>query len=411
MSKRLTSAVILNIIFVQFASRAVFDIFLAFANSSSAPLFSMYVKMVIYSTVPLGILYICLFIKGKTTWKNAWIVSLPCLYYFYLVVNTYGGYQYDWITSLIAICSFCLMVDRHKAKVFNIFYWIIQGNNVFSLFFYVCYMLDINIGITKIVFYIPGSKEKGFYYLKWLIFAIVYNGESTRLCGIFNEPGALGTICALLFVTRFKYSRLWEKTLLVVTTFCTLSMAGVLLLFLYFAMYMVRKNWKNVIFLALFGLAFLWIPKIDWGNEDINNLAKRFEITDEGLAGNNRTTEEFDEKFEVLMHSSEAWFGKGAGYTLAAGSLSYKMLIVWFGIVGFVILIGAWSLVAIKVSDGNLDCYILLALFMVSLYQRPSNIASIYGYVLLFGGMEWLRLQEAEHKSSRLMLDIKDVMT
>lgn len=285
------------------------------------------------------------------------------------------------------------MKDSDKCKIFDIFYWIIQINNVISLFMYVCYMLGIDIGFSTVLYYSDNAATNGYFYQKWGIFAICSNGLTDRLCGIFNEPGGLGTICALLLIVRFKNSKMWERVLLIVTTLCTLSMAGYLLMFLFAAFYAVRKNWKNVFWAVIIFAAFLAIPKIDWGNDALNAFADRFEITETGLSGDNRTTREFDEKFDEFINSTDAWFGMGAGYSLASRSSTYKFYIVEFGIVGFVLLIASWVYFAIKIAKKNPDCLIFMMLFMMSLYQRPNNLRSIYGYVILFGGMEWIKSQ------------------
>ena len=282
---------------------------------------------------------------------------------------------------------FFLMSPADKRRIFNLFYVIIQINNIFALFMYACYILKIDIGIATIPYYMPSPAER---YQKWGIFAIYTVGNKNRLCGIFNEPGGLGTVCALLFIARFKYSSKWEKALLLITIFLTFSFAGYLLIFLFFAVYLIKQNWKNIIFLSLFAIIFIEIPKIDWKNDMLNITAQRFAITEDGLSGDNRTSVKYDKYYKEFLHTKNAWFGYGANYDFPGDEASYKRYVVQFGIVGFSLLILTWGSLSVLRARGNKDCLLLILFFMMSIYQRPYCFINTYGYVLLFGGMEWI---------------------
>ena len=173
-----------------------------------------------------------------------------------------------------------------------------------------------------------------------------------------------------------------------------MSLAGVLLLFIYLIIYLAQRNWKNAVVAVGLFVFLLMIPKIDWGNSDINAFAQRFAFTASGLAGDNRTRSQFDVEFTQLLHSNEVFFGKGAAYTAESGTASYKNYIVQFGVIGFGIYILLWINSALSVAKMNKECLILLLVFLVSIYQRPVPLTNAYGYLVIFGGFLWIQDQE-----------------
>lgn len=394
---KLNIEMVVILIYALFATHGVM---LAFASSYYSVTLAILIPIISYISLPLG-----MFILWKKSWidrKNFALLSLPLLYWFFLLMHTDGGYSGEWLVALIAICCFCMFCNSMKRYIFEFFYWIILLNNIISIFYWICYLLNIDIGFQKVPFYSDLLKinvER--YYIKWGIFAIFEEGKELRLCGIFNEPGALGTICALFLIATFSYSKLWQKFLLIIAGFLSFSFAFYLMIFVFAACYLIRRNAKNVVLLIFFLLAFLILPQIDWGNNSFNLVMNRFRVTENGFAGNNRTTKEFDYEFDQMKKSGDIWFGYGEGKALASGSLSYKNYVVQFGYIGYGLLLAQWFIAGIVRARGNKDACLLLFFFLLSLYQRPGAMVHIYGYVLLFGGFEYLLYHESELKVAK----------
>lgn len=411
MQNRFIRGIKLNIeivVILIYALFATHGIMLAFASSHYSFVLSILIPVVSYVSLPLG-----LFLLWKKSWidrKNVYLLLLPLLYWFLLLIHTDGGYSGDWAVALIAICCFCMFCNSMKRYIFEFFYWIILLNNLISIFYWICYSLNINIGFKEVSIY---SELAGTYmgrnYVKWGIFAIYKDAVELRLCGIFNEPGALGTICALFLIATFRYSKLWQKLLLIITGFLTFSFAFYLMLFAFSACYLVRKNVKNVVLLIFFLIIFLVLPQIDWGNDSVNIVMERFKVTESGLVGDNRTANGFDNKYAQMKNSDKIWFGYGAGNILAAGGLSYKQYVVQFGYIGYGLLLLLWLIAGVVRARGNKDAYLLLFFFLLSLYQRPGAMVHIYGYILLFGGVEYLLYHESELKVAKNLLEAKQV--
>ena len=383
-----------KLIALLFSLRAITFVWLAFASDIYMPWFSLLVLVLRYATIPIGVFYLC---KQRGVSTADAKLLLPLIFYFLmLVVNTYGGYQGSYIHELISIGCFLLMNRDMKIRIFEYFYKIILISCAISIFVYVAYMLRIPIGFSQHPFYNDGVHSS--YYQRWLIFAVLDNGYSIipRLCGIFNEPGGLGTVCGLLFAATFNYSGKWEKIILATTTVLTLSLAGYVLIIVYLIIYLAQKSWKYAAVAVALAVLFFAIPHIDWGNAEINSFAQRFAITSEGLAGDNRVKTSFDDEYQ-LMSSTEVFFGKGATYTSESGTSSYKNYIMQFGILGFGVYLLLWLSAALKSSQRNRNCLILLLIFLISLYQRPVPLTNSYGYVLIFGGFLWILAKQQEH--------------
>ena len=377
-----------NTVAFLFAFRAITYVWLAFASEVYMPLFGKLVTILRYGTMPVGIFYIL--VKNNKIKLSDCIALLPLLYYWLMLVfNTYGGYYGSYIHEVVSIGCFLVMDKKMKTKVFRYFYKIILYLSAVSILIYVMYILRIPIGFQRLPFYNDGVQTS--YYQRWSIFAIVDSGYSIpRLCCVFNEPGGFGTVAGLLFAAVFHNSKKWEKCVLFFSILFSFSLAGYILMTVYLIIYLTQKKIRYALFSVGLIVFVLLIPKIDWHNDKINSFAQRFAITANGIAGDNRTQTSFDREYDKIIHSSDAVFGKGANYTEGNATSSYKNFIVQFGFVGFGIFLSLWLWAALTKASGNKDCFNLLFLFLISIYQRPVTLINTYGYVVVFGGFSWI---------------------
>lgn len=372
-----------------FAVRAITFVWLAFSAGGYMPLYEKLILIIRYSTILIGPLYLAY--QGRMEKKNN-VLFIPLFYYFLmLVLHTYGGYEGSYIHELVSISVFIFMSDVMKVRVFYYFYKIILYSCAIAILLYPAILLGLPIGFETVPFVNDGVETS--VYLKWFIFGIVGDGQwgLPRLCGIFNEPGGLGTVCALLFAATYRYSKLYERIILLLAIVLSFSVAGFLLVFVFYALIYIKKGWKYFVPLGLLVAFVLIAPSIDWGDEFVNNFVARFEITDEGIAGDDRVKPEFEKLYNEVWNSSDVFFGRGATYGNDMGTSSYKNLLIQYGVIGFGIYFILWLIAMLSTAKKNRDCLILLLLFIVSLYQRPVPITSSYGYVLLIGGFLSIR--------------------
>lgn len=366
------------------------SIFLAFDKDEYMPLYAFLSLFVARLCVPLGILYLCRI--RRCTKGNIWLLILPVSYWLMQIIHTNGGYSGGGELTFFSTAVFVLLPDRIKRDIFQTFYSIVQAANVVSLILWVIFIIGGTSFFQQELFYAQNGLESAHYY-RFLIFAIYKYGHSfPRLCGIFNEPGALGTVCALLLICTFKRTRFLEKFLLIATGIMTFSFAFFLIVFLFLAVYLYSKDPRNLVILCIVAIIFLQLPKIDFHNEALNATAARFSITSDGFAGDNRTNSTFDLAYDQFLNSNDIWFGRGAGTLLGGSTASYKSsYIVPYGILGTAFLLGSWLWFALRRAQTNKQCLLYIFFFFLSLYQRPYGIICFWGYVLLFGGIEWIK--------------------
>lgn len=383
---------IANTACVLYAVLTLNHVWLAFNRLEYSPLFYYFSQAVGYMCVPFGLLAILT--SQRANFKKLHLVTLimPFTYYFMCIFNNYenSNMYLEGLRKLIPISIYILFSKELKIKVFNLLYWINIILNFISLFVWICYVFNINIGFTRVAYYAGDSLRNGKYYIKWGIFAIYSHFSIIRLCGVFNEPGALGTLCALLLIIRFKKSKPFEKNCFILTGFVTFSLAFYLLIFIYILLHLIKKDKRYILLAAALVVFFVNIPNIDWGSTMLNHIAERMRITSTGISGDNRTNKAFDKVYENLDIDGKALFGYGYGYYVA-GNSSYKVLILQFGYIGFLFILLEWLYFALEYNNKNKDGYILIFFFVLSLYQRPTPLISMYGYTIIFGGIAWLQ--------------------
>lgn len=378
-----------------YALYAVRAVWLAFNSMEYSHVFYLLNQMIGYLCIPAGLLLIAKGKKNKVDKNDFALLLIPFTYWLMCVFNTYGGWKIgNGVVTLIQISIFLFLGKDEKISIFDKFYKTIQVCNVISVSVWICYQLKIPIGIQTVKFYYGGFAS----YKKWFIFALYHHNNSLttltdRLCGIFNEPGALGTICALLFIATFKYSKKWEKVILLITGTLTYSAAFFVLIFGYLIVYLLQKDIRYAVIAIAIGVFFLQIPKIDFGNEALNTLASRLEITDSGFAGDNRLADSYKAGYEAMKHTNKIYFGYGKDFSFSGNSSSYVKYIVQFGYIGFGLMVLQWIIASLQRTK-NREQLIYILFFMISLYQRPAPVTSILGFVLVFGGLAWMQQKE-----------------
>lgn len=367
-----------------FALYAVYGNILAFNNEKYSLTYMYLCTVIIYMCIPMGLYIIFFRQKRHIQIDNLVLLILPITYLIIQIVHTYKGYKGEWLTAFAVICLFCLMTDRTKSIIFEYFYRFILITNVIAIVVYVINFIFPNL-FEKVPYYSDQAMTLGLNYTKIGVFAIYGN----RLCSIFNEPGGLGTICALLFVITFRKSSKYEKINLLVCGSLTFSLAFFIIVYAFFMIYLLQKNIKFFIPMILLAALFFVIPYIDFHNEAINLFVARMKIVNGSLAGNNRTTREFDYLYNEMKNSKEIIWGRGVGYILAEHVSTFKTLIVQMGLIGTGAILAEWIVCALVKANRSRYNYIFLALFILSTYQRPNIPFTITGYLLIFGGFAW----------------------
>lgn len=255
------------------------------------------------------------------------------------------------------------------------------------------------------------TQSSGYY--KLYIGAVLRINANTRFSGIYDEAGLIGTVGALCLIgNKMDLKRdIWSRWifLFVILSF---SLAGYILLLIYILLDSVKKKqWKIPLILLTLTFAFFIILNLSSNNPLIINFQNRFRITESGISLiNNRETSNFNIGYSQLKNGTilEKMFGFGRGASTENiymnGSSSVRSMIFNYGYFGFSIIIleiiylyrGYFK----RIWSRNWSEFVLLILFLISIYQRPS-IYYPYYFVILYGGaanLAYKQITEREMK-------------
>lgn len=161
----------------------------------------------------------------------------------------------------------------------------------------------------------------GFHFLRDYTFFVVSDvgegGDFLRFSSVFMEPGWIGTICCFTIFGLGLNFRRFPIWLCMLGLLLSMSLSAVVnfLVCIILWIWQTSKHriaWLLFFVLSLFGIT-MFAVNYKKGNNVINQLVIERLIFDEdlGIAGNNRTNDEFDDKYEDVVSGSDKWFGIG----------------------------------------------------------------------------------------------------
>lgn len=325
-----------------------------------------------------------------------------CSFLAYYFISTLWAYE-DRRPSLIGIliCMFLAMQeDEIKADLFGLIKQYLVLISVMGILCYISYVLPFDLLPYSIVKIRDGF---GGYYCNYHFAYLSTSGYSAvRLCGLFDEPGMMGTFLAFTLCAEDLKIKKFQNFILLIAGTLTFSLAFFIILGLYFIIKNIQepKRWAIILLFALFYVYVL--PNISTGNGAIDTVISRMVITSNGFVGDNRTSAVFDRIFEETIDSARIFFGYGNGYAERYGTnannglASIKSFVVNFGIIGtlamfFPLLIGC----AKKCNSLHMAVYLIIN--MISLYQRPYLFQVPY-FTMLICGLSYIKLSSQKNE-------------
>lgn len=315
---------------------------------------------------------ICIFFilrsfKAKLPLATIWAVILI----FYLI-----GVCFNDITQLYSVVAFevlfllflPLISSLELTKIYSLVVTIIAVIYLLGIPFFI-----IDKFIELPYFTIPSRNTLIVQTYKDYVFFIqaVQNVDLfPRFRSIFDEAGVVGTFSFLL-LTGNKY-RLTNWKLVVVfigglLSFSFFFYAGSLIVFFLF-----NLNNRKIL---LAGIAFIIGIFFTLQNNEVfaTLILDRFVVTDNGIAGDNRTTENWSVHFKEFSKTSDFYTGRGFGsYDLKKypGVASYQTFIYDYGWIAAVITLLYFFFLLRREINLRDSCIVLVAL-MLAFYQRP----------------------------------------
>lgn len=274
------------------------------------------------------------------------------------------------ICLCLVVSSFILIPIENKTRFFNFFTSYFTYLVLISLIGYILFMFGIHMSPLRLIF-----GENVYDFDDYIIFLIIHNPYTIeifpRFQGLFLEPGHLGTIIPfILFGYGFNLKRNKKLIILLIALILTFSLASYVLALIGYLLINIKSK-KIFIFIPI--LLFLLFLSVNSDNLINELILSRIDF-ESGSIDNNRTTVIFDNKFtEFINDRNNLLLGIGveeySKLLWIKGAAGYKVFIYKFGLIGL-ILLSSFYLTITKNSSKKYFHYYLLAIYVISFYQR-----------------------------------------
>jgi len=195
-----------------------------------------------------------------------------------------------------------------------------------------------------------------------------------RFCGMFDEPGVVGTLAALFLVAD--RVQLNKKTNIVffISGVISFSLAFFVIILIYY-LCMIRHHFSKKIMLAIVVLILItvFVQKDSFiSTLLINRLTISF---DEGWKGDNRESSNIKSGFDEWVNSEPIQFITGLNNSEGGEGSSWKIIFIRTGLIGFILVLSILFFpIFPSIRSMNYASFVFLLVFFLSIYQRPDII-------------------------------------
>lgn len=297
---------------------------------------------------------------------NALFLGLV-LFYFFLI----NGYTF--IGFVTKLCVLPILFARRQLlketlHAFTNTYALLMSMSLCVYFLVILFGINLPHRVLP-----PFNEIKTYSYLVYPFMvtpdSVNLLGANFRFMGMFDEPGVVGTISAvLLIIDRFDLKKKRNVVLLISGLF-SFSLFFYLICFFSIFIYSPFKIKVGVVFL----IGVLVFVLRD--NDVVNALIfSRFSMENGMITFvDNRNTTLFNDVYEQFKQSSAYWTGMGVGSSMKVGEggSSYKMLVMDYGMLFFVVYLISFYMIIFRIYK-NWKCYLAFSIILLGImYQRP----------------------------------------
>lgn len=303
--------------------------------------------------------------------KNKYRIGVFLFSIFYFFVAIQYGMELSMVYTIVIPLVF-LMDSVFLCKGFDKFIKILSACLAISIIVYIL-VVFFNVSLPHTP-YAPKNAYKvmfGFTYDQYplLLLDPTNRGDILpRFYGIYDEPGVVGTICAIIMVTNQYNFKKKSLIPLFIAGFFSFSLFFYIITICY---YIITLRRSNIVFTILFAvLIFFVLSKISGVEELVYN---RFLIEDGRWLGDSRDKEGYGQWFSDFVNSSDFLLGLGPGANLEhnLGGASYKDIIVNYGFIMFLFYIVSLIVLIFNYSKGLRNLIICSIVIMGYVFQRP----------------------------------------
>lgn len=346
-----------------------------------APYFMWNTGLFKFVSIPVFILSIIYFFMNNYIRKRQFFSALFFSILVFLLNFSSNGFVLYANTSMLLIFSFLLIDNETKYNVYIVFYKLFTLSLVPGLVIFLLSLFGLALPWEPLE---PASASKiaaGLFYRDYLgslvLSTQIYStgiGEIYRFSALYDEPGVVGTVAALLLsANRFELNTISSK-IIFLSGFISFSLAFYILIGVYIIL-------KRPVLLVKLLIPVLFLFFIFQNKLKENDLIRHFvfdriqQLFYDPQSIDNRASSCFHHEFDDFIQNGNVFIGNGAwAHThLGCDVSSYLSIIYNHGFLGFISIIVFYILFCFSLNYNfrSLNIYPFLLVFLLSLYQRP----------------------------------------
>lgn len=340
--------------------------------------------------------------------KNKMIVFLFIILYLYRGWRHDDSFSFMTIQSIVTL-SILLIFFQFETEavkcIYEIFINIYVTLNVIGIILSLLRLVGIDLFWGNI--YPSQNNDIYHHYIYSFLAVLCDEGRSYfRYCSIYNEPGVVGTVSALILCSR-KYKINDKKNIiLIIAGIMSMSTAFFVLSGLYIILkYISEKDIiKNVIIITLLCFSFIFADSILYqNNESYSRYVHDKIINFVAYGESNRSTSAMNKEFNnFLKQRKEILLGKGADARgVLVSNLTIKREIYQYGFMGLFLVFAAYFAIFHSVYEKDRNAIIFLIVYLASLYQRP-YVLNAFALVIFYGGLYYSKVNVIYNNSHSL---------
>ena len=320
------------------------------------------------------------FIEKKISKNQIILSSLLLLLLLYLITQTSVT---GLISNLFLLVIFFLKSD-FKIKLLDC---------VISVF-------AIGVGISLLVYILvcwlsmpfpsqvlePLNPLKETEYLQYpflVVYNSPYNFANMRFYSVFDEPGVVGTVAALLLYSNEYKLNSWKFIIIFIAGIFSFSFFFIVMSFLY----LFRKSYiKYILFFIVFSIIiYLLFKDFFIKNGELFNSLIFSRFTADGNYGGDRVSSLFNREYYEFLVSNDVFFGRGSEELskILSGGSSYKSLVYSNGVIWFIGVCLFFILNILTISQNKKIVFYSTIIFLGVLYQRPNIFDLPYFFMFI----------------------------
>lgn len=372
---------------------------------------SIYVEPIIKIFVFLGALY-----AGYNHLKQS-VLSLKYFTYFLLallllIINTIYFYRnveninrvLSEILYVFFIISIAFLKNPDKKKLFLIFNQSFAFILLPSLIVWILLLLNFNIPYDTLKPFNLGKLASGALYRNYYGLSIILKTQNIylvdRLCGIFDEPGLVGTVSGLLLVANNLNLKHLANKIIFVAGLLSFSTAFYVIIILIILLKGLQKKLLYLMIVVLLIFFYPFFINMDISFPPAKRIQNAITIENFRLRGDNRISLEAKNEISQLVSKDKLSIilGYGAGSIAKNnklfGNWSYKLYLYERGVIDVILYFVILIISIYSINDGfklNKLQLNLIIIFVLSLYQRPDALSTPGYLIILLGGIEYLK--------------------